>query len=483
MNNADVSYPGAQIGGTIPKGETITGAERLAAMHNNTVIQVGRKIYLHVSNEVYVYDEDNPSADWVLIYTSPGVNVDDWAKSGLYTFFIDGVPHVCGFNLATSTIQVRAFKINTLTDVGVDLGAITINTGGSVPHTVATYAALGRIWIYNNGGVQWLDPTVATGSEATVEGGLDAGMDAADFMMWDGDLYMIANSAGFNRELKLYQYHLGSNFFEVVWSAGPEFGGSFQWPNPNPRIYAKYCMWVYDDLLHVIARGLVAASTSSSGGAGGSGEGWAMFNFIKGGTGGVQFNEDLSDGMAPGLKIGDGAVDTGQFTIYVDQEINPGGAPTIHPIYRSRGDALGQVTQYDFNPISGILDNAQVGGNIGAILPRDKAGAGGRSWTEDDIVVEFTDYQIVGVNPRFGFIIHSSNPTSNHAFRLWYSTDGGPPSLLGALIDPTGGIVVGINGNDVLTGLTGGVEYFVTWNISLDLLTDGDRVRISGGAN
>jgi hypothetical protein len=205
-----------------------------------------------------------------------------------------------------------------------------------------------------------------------------------------------------------------------------------------------------------------------------------MFSFTKDATVGVIFDTDLSNGIPAGLRPGDGAVVQGQFSVYADQEANPGGAPDIYPFYKTIATSTGSLTQYEFNGTS--LVNAQSGTDATLILPDQEYGGGGRSWNADDVVIEFTSHTTIGPNPRFGFIIHNPNPTAgNHTFRLWYSLEGETPNQLAALTNPSGGVIVGAGGNDALTQLDAEVEYFVTWDTVAEGIPEGARARISAG--
>ncbi|MHA2064696.1 MAG: hypothetical protein ACXABY_10010, partial [Candidatus Thorarchaeota archaeon] len=163
MADSSSDFKFVQIGETFGSGEPISNigfpTEQEAHGSCNSVLRVGRKIYAHVNDEIYRYDMDDPSDDWVLIYTIPDAHpTESWVKSGLYPFLINGTTCIGGFCRHSDGTLVSTFRIDTTTDIGEHLGNLFIGgtTSGDVTFAT-TYMWQNDIWVFQNGNIARVD--------------------------------------------------------------------------------------------------------------------------------------------------------------------------------------------------------------------------------------------------------------------------------------------------------------------------------------
>jgi hypothetical protein len=467
MAGADVSYTGAQIGSSFGTQETISAADTLDHGVCNAVIQIGSKIYAHALDEIWMYDENNPSNDWTSIYTMPTNGSFTWAKSGLYPFLVNGVVHIGGFTDWGDALNVRGFRINTQTDTATDLGLFSLLY--SQHGWASTYLWFNRIWA---GGPQarigWVDLINSTSSNVTAENGYHTNSSSSSqqfaFQAWNGDLYaaFVDNGLGgadqANGAWTLQKYDRGLNVFQNV------FRSSIGRATTTNAAYqrAKPAMWTQNGKLYLIFRGNPTFTTFPA-----ADDRIYIYEFEDSATGLIATLTEWAD--PPGSSE--------QFYVVMDQESNPGAEPDTYLYLKTAGDATGQLTVYQ---VEGTTLTAIDGprGNTTIYIPRDKAGGSERFWSANEVSVQITSYAVDGSEHTFGFEI-IGNATDTYSFQLNYSTDGETPTNIATLSSPSGGTLGGTN-NNTLSGLSAGVGYTVIWNPIDDGLNAFANARIVG---
>ncbi|MHA2064697.1 MAG: hypothetical protein ACXABY_10015 [Candidatus Thorarchaeota archaeon] len=468
MVGCNINYPGSQIGNPFGSVEPLNSGEKLFQGMCNAVIQIGRKIYANVNNEIYMYDEGTPSNDWTLIHSTSSVP-DSWTKSGLYPFLINGVVNVGGVTNVDGN-NVNAFVINTLTDVATDLGNLFIGMAGSSGLGYAsTYVWANRIWIGSQSAIAWVDLLNSTSSAVPVENGLhtnsSVGARQVSFQAWNNELYaaFVDNNGGndniANRWV-LQRYNRGSNQFETVFTAPLRrpYGAS-------AHRHAKSAMWVQNDMLYLMFR---ANPDLASGTPSGDDDRFYIYEFDDSGT---EIAGVLTEWDNP-------AGNDEQWYVVVDQESNPGADPDVYLYLKTNAEVTGQLTCYLANGASLTLFDGPRG-NSTTTIPRDKAGGSERFWTSDETTIRITSHSITTTGQRFGFIILNGNPTVSYNFQLFYVTDGETPNIPATLSDPSGG-TLSMPTPNVLSNLDTDTEYFVTWETMTDGVMETDNVRIVG---
>jgi hypothetical protein len=492
----------------------------------NSVIRVGRRIYAQSNDEIYMYDMDDPSSDWTLIYVIPNVNTSEpWVKSGLYLFLLDGIPHIGGFSKHTDGSRVNIFRIDTTTNVGTHLGSPQLLATGATGVTfITTYFWNNRVWLFQNGNnIAWVDLVHGSYNSVTwgtidVSGTLSTANLDGSFHEWNGDLYAAFVNGGI---WTLHRYN-ALDQFEIIgrfgwWGGGPvihntlgpgqigNFGlgtGGGDDDSVEPAAANKSALWIQDGKLHFAYVGFTSALAGDvmcltkvdyNGGAIssiipsseqlGNGE-----NTITISLPGGYFNA-----MGDDLGIG-GRSEHYQYYVLSAQDgsgTDGSGADVLTRVYLKKTTStpnMGDIPFHSHGP-GGIplryaenelpTPSFEGGSPRGAesVLPRDTSGGAARLYIES-ATAQFTFQGIDGNLQRFGFII-LGDLTSEYSFKIYYSIDGSPPTLSATLTNPSAGTFNSTDPN-CLTGLESDVEYFVSWDAQTDGITELARVRVVG---
>lgn len=461
MDGADVSYFGAQIGSDIPAVASGLGAGTdRASWHHNPAIQVGKYIYLHIHDEIYRYDTENPSDDWTLFQTIGGSTAgnDGYIQSGFMTTIIDNEPMIFGAKIGSLSTEITTFTINTKTNVyteDVDV-SVPINLG-----QVGFEAAIifKNIFFFMPGsglGGDAVRYDIATGTVAPVAINpiLSSSLNCTTFAIWNNKLYLWGHNT--TNGWSLYEYDDGANQFNEAF--GTTDGASLSiLANSRPA------MWVYNNQLHALyLSGIDGAST-----------GWQLLRFVSGTN--ITLDADLSSGLPSSLQIGGFPGSEGRFSVYVDQSANPGGLAEIYLYYigTNRQDVSDIYTQCFFDGSSVIAEDS--GASNKFIIPRSMDGNGGYVFTDNSVTIEF-----VGMEATLnGYVItfRVFGPKNGNV-QLYYNLDLEQPNILGTLSNPSVGFL-DTSATTLSSVPADGTLQTVEWEAAFDGVVDDDDVKIA----
>jgi hypothetical protein len=462
LNFADPTGIGAKIGGTLAASPAFSGTGTVN-YHTNFVLRHGRKIYAYQNLKIFVYDEENPSDDWQLLYTFPQ-NFFGGSQlfSGLYKMVLDDDPHLVGIGGASAITSIQHFswnlRTNTLRSDGVVINAGVLDNQGFHGAVVWKQFLIYMDSQHSNSDARKFDfvnNSVTIINSTTL---VDTNYDACTFSPWQGKLYMFHGQNAAN--VGLWEFDEDLNQFDFVHDIGfLRTTASFS--------TVRSAMWPHNGFLYLIA--------PTSNGMGGDG-----FTFWKFSQGTTISQQDITSSLPAGLQM----IPTGsaepvnwnglqRWTAVVDQEAAP-GTPQVTLYLSETGSAIqSTLTAYSWaDPVLTAVDSGQASNFT---LAQEVDGGGDRFWTPNDIVPEVTKVQATGTTVRVTFILHGGGVQS---LGIWWAFNQDLPITRGTLTNPSSGTITG-GGNDILSGITadGVTEYSVEWRAQFDGVTDLDDVN------
>lgn len=461
LNFADPS--GAEIGGPLPIGATVTGFWTPNNYQTNFVIRHGYKIYAYHRLRIWAYDEENPSMDWVDIYTFPeSFFGGHQCFAGLHKMLIDDDPHLVALGAGDgSTSRMQYFSWNLRTNTLRSEGVITSGAGSLTNQGFHDTHPWKQFLFYFDSApsqVRKFDFTINAVTDVTTTGGLDGVCDSALFVPWGNKLFMINSGFSTNR-WELYEYDEGLDLFTSVYQLPYDFS-----QNSSDT---RGCAWQQNGVLYAIL-----PTHNLSGG-----QGFTMWRFEQG-TGVTAF--DITSSLPADLRMfpTGGAEPAGwttgnRFGVIVDQENDPSN-PTVTLYHHEDGTTTtGQLDAYSWS--GGVMTSIDTGTAANFILPKEIDGGGSRFWTPGDIIPEVTLIQTTGTTVRITFKLHGGGVQT---LGVWWAFEHDFPTTRGTLINPSSGTITG-GGNDILSGITadGVTEYSVEWRAQFDGVIDLDDVN------
>ena len=302
-------------------------------------------------------DWSRDSADGGYTYPIPGGA--NTRTIGVYFTSIGNIPYLFG-TYTTGNTTSRVWRLNLLTGIGED-GANDANPGEETQ-----YFYDGQVFSAQDGLLSVTDPSSFTITDIPTPGGSDdpnsvyrEGVVA--FNEFNGKLYMLGQAHGTGSTSlglpTLYEYGAGqftaiANNFEVTNRIYAQIGTRWALFDDGTRMYAIY--WNEET----------------------GNNGWKMFQLdFTGGT--FVVGTELTNTVLPAaLRPGNGALDSGRWSTYIDQK-NDG----TYDIFLNYGTSStgGAITQYQFVDNTTELTYIQSGADARFAMPESKTGGGERT--------------------------------------------------------------------------------------------------------
>jgi hypothetical protein len=461
LNFADPTSPGAAIGGPLPIGATFTGAWTPQNYQTNFVIRHGYKIYAYHRTRIWVYDEENPSNDWALLYQFPeSFFAGQQALTGLYKMLIDDDPHLVALGSANaSSVNIQHvswnLRTNTLRADGVIPSLGTINNQGF--HDVHPWKQFLFFFDSDPGDIKKFHTDTNVVSNVSVDSVLNGNVDSCLFVPWNGRLCMVHHSTS---RWRLWEYNEGLDQFEVIHSF--QYGVSQVGQNT-----IRNAAWQQNGFLYVILN-----TTNAQGG-----DGFTMWKLSEGT---IISEVDLTSSLPVNLRM----FPTGsaepvawnanqRWTAVVDQESNPANPVTTLYLHEDGTTTTGQLDAYSWSDPT--MTSIDTGTAANFITSKEIDGGGSRFWTPGDIIPEVTLVQSTGTTVRMTFKLHGGGVQS---LGIWWAFEHDLPTTRGTLTNNSHGSITG-GGNNILSGITadGVTEYSVEWRAQFDGIMDLDDVN------
>jgi hypothetical protein len=476
LDPADPAAPGAKIGNGFDSGIFNTNADQLRA--NNCVIRHGTKIYAWHENWIWIYDELNPSADWVQLFN---LNIFPWAGggaiSGFYKILIEGEPHLCGIASGSAQTDHQWFSWNLTTNSLRSKGQYANST--IIENTGIKAVGFYKHWIFYTGRdantISKFNFLTDADDGVTVPGsGFNNNSRGPSFVNWDNELYFIQCSAfstppppgqltGTTASAwQVHRYDEALDRFDGVLDLGFFYptSGSFE---------TKSTAWSENGYLYIIF-------PCRNGPGAGSGDGWLFYRIDKSPTNDVFFDADLTSSLPANVRLPGGVAnaptwnDRERFTAIIDQS-NP-ASPQTTLYYHETGDlpAL-SLSAYSWNDPNMILIDTGAASNY--FIPHELDGGGDKFWTPNDVTPTVDSVQVLGATVRVSFKLHGGGV---HNVRLYWALGQAVPTNSGTLTNPSVG---SITGGNTMTGVTadGTTVYSVEWRAQFDGIADLDDIN------
>jgi hypothetical protein len=179
--------------------------------------------------------------------------------------------------------------------------------------------------------------------------------------------------------------------------------------------------------------------------------------------------------IPPGMTIGSSSDRAG---VIVDNNPNPGSAPSIYIMYATSGATSASWTTYQWNgPAALMTAIGPPGGTPGDGIPFGLGSQGATFWTADERHGEIVSNTYVAGGVRFSFKLYSAGGAETVVARLWYAnqTTAYPVSAC-TLTNASAGVIAG----NAISGLTAdnSTTYLVTWNAQTDGIVAGDYAKV-----
>lgn len=433
----------------------------------NRVVQIGGNVYAVQDDGVYKLQGDgvtwsNTALNGGLPFSTPSTAGDAVVRSGLEVMYPNDVPSLVGV-YRTATGQLRGYSLNMLTgtwtEAAASVGLVNVSNGASGGlwnqitfngqlHLFGSDSgtSLPRVWRFDPASGAYYSDVI------TIANKIDRSIDAVVF---NNRLHCVYRTS--TDTLRLGEWITGTwTDLGILIDAGPVNGSA-----------STNRMCVFTDQTNMYA---IVGSDSTW-------RTWQLdgsFTVLDKST--ATLPADLrSAAVGGGTFVG---TPDGRMIGFADVDSTP-GTFAFYMLYAANGTAGTAWTKYEWVSNAATMTTPGTVGDVAHAVASAKAPGGERIFTPSELDILITGKAPVLGGERIYFKAYGAVGPTDKTVEFYYNRQGEPATAIATLSGTaSGGVAVRVGNQVQSVQADGTTTYEITWNITADSISAGDRVQL-----